>query len=514
MTDHTPIPPIRFAPARGARIAYQVFGEGPATVVSIPPMAQNIEMAWERPEITAMFDRFASFCRFVHFDKRGTGSSDRRSHVPGIDERVDDLRSVMDHASIERAHFFANSEGGPMALLFAATYPDRVQSLTLWGSGPSMMPPNMTAKQREQQIDRHQRFVEVWGTAQSPVVDRFAPSLAGDQAFRSWHQRYERHAAGTHSLRELLELSLDMDVREILPALEVPTLVLHRSGDQVVPIEFGRELEAGIPNARLVELEGNDHFGYAGDVETWMREMEKFVTGELKSRPRRTRPHPSVNIVTLGRFSVDTGGTAVPASEWGSRRARQLCKRLVVARGWPVTRDELIDLLWPDEFDRPRLGARLSVQLSAVRRVLGGGVIADRETVRLNLDEVSTDLDRFHAAKDEPAIVAAYTGEFLPEDRYDDWTGPTRDEARSRFVSAARNLATRYSEQKHYQRSAELSRRLIEADKYDEAAHRMLVENLVAAGERGEARHAHAAWSTAMAELGIEVEPMGSGDRS
>jgi DNA-binding SARP family transcriptional activator len=149
-----------------------------------------------------------------------------------------------------------------------------------------------------------------------------------------------------------------------------------------------------------------------------------------------------------------------------------------------------------------------------VRRVLGGGVIADRETVRLNLDEVTTDLADFHAAVDEAAIVAAYTGEFLPEDRYDDWTGPTRDEARSRFVSAARDLATRYREQKRYRESAELSRRLIETDRYDEDAHRMLVETLVAAGEPGEAGHAHAAWSAAMAKLGIDVEPMGSGGRS
>ncbi|MFW2383211.1 MAG: alpha/beta fold hydrolase, partial [Acidimicrobiales bacterium] len=151
----TSIPPIHFAQARGARIAYQIFGEGQATIVSIPPMAQNIEMAWERPEIRRMFDRFGSFSRFLHFDKRGTGASDRRSHVPGIDERVDDLRAVLDHAAIERSHFFVSSEGGPMAILFAATYPDRVQSLTLWGSGPSMMPAEMTEDERMERIERH-----------------------------------------------------------------------------------------------------------------------------------------------------------------------------------------------------------------------------------------------------------------------------------------------------------------------------------------------------------------------
>jgi pimeloyl-ACP methyl ester carboxylesterase/DNA-binding SARP family transcriptional activator len=504
----SPIPPIRFAPARGGRLAYQDFGEGPPIIVSIPPMAQNIEMAWERPEIRGMLERFGSFCRFIHFDKRGTGCSDRRSHVPGMDERVDDVRAIMDAAGVARGHFFASSEGGPMAILFAATYPDRVESLVLNGTGATLMPPDLEADALASVRERNRSFADVWGTEDSPVVDRFAPSLAGDASFRAWHQRYERHAATTDSLRDLLELSFDMDVRVLLGDLDVPTLVLHRTGDRVVPASYGRELAAAIPGARLFEQPGDDHFSYAGDVDPWMEEVERFVTGTVRPRPPRPAAPPTVRIVTLGRFAVEVDGEEVPTSAWGSRRSRQLCKRLVAARGWPVTRDELMDLLWPDEFDIHKLSARLSVQLSAVRRVLGGGVIADRQSVRLDLDEVSTDLEALHDAADDAAIVAAYSGEFLPEDRYDDWTVGTRDEARSVFVAAARRLADGAARRGDHREAAAQARRLIQADRYDESAHRSLVGSLLAAGEPGEARRAHAAWTAAMGELDIPVPPL------
>ena len=514
MTTAEAIPPIPFAPARGARIAYQVFGDGPATIVAIPPTAQNIEMAWERPEIRHMFERFASFSRFIHFDKRGTGASDRRSHIPGIDERVEDLRAVMDHAEIERAHLFVASEGGPMAILFAATYPNRVESLTLWGSAASMVPSVLSEDELVEQRDLNERFARVWGTPDSPVVDGFAPSLAGDQSFREWHQRYERQAASSDSLLELLELTFEMDVREVLPMLDLPTLVLHRTGDRIVSIDLGRELAREIPGARLVELPGDDHFSYAGDVDTWMTEMERFVTGEVK--PRSTSPShaPVVRITTLGRFAVEVDGSEIPSSAWGSRRARQLCKRLVAARGWPVTRDELFELLWPDEFDRRKLGARLSVQLSAVRRVLGGGVIADRQTVSLNLDEVATDLEAFSNASDDRTVVAAFAGEFLPEDVYEDWSAAIRDEVRSRFVVAARRLAEQNLQEGRPDRAVELGRRLLDVDRYDESAHQLVVTALLAGGETREAKRAHLAWANAMQELGVEIVPFSRLQRS
>lgn len=498
--------PVHFADARGARLAWQVWGDGPANVLAIPPLAQNIEAAWEWPWIADMLERFGSFSRYAHFDKRGTGASDHQSRIPGLDERVDDVRAVMDAAGFDSAHLFVQSDGGPMALMYAHTYPDRVDSVILFGSGAYMVPPGVTD---EQWVEARDRRVAEWGTPQSRMVDDFAPSQAANQEYRSWHQRYERQAASTDSLRDLVDVISEMDVREILPSIDVPTLVIHRTGDQRVSVDLGRELAREIPGARLLELPGDDHFAYVGDLDEWMPEVERFVTGEV--RPRQQRPQPSsVRILTLGGFGVEVDGEPVAAAAWGSRNARQVCKRLVAARGWPVTREALIDLLWPDEDDMRRLSARLSVQLSAVRRVLGRGVVADRETVRLDVEEVSTDLEDFYKATDDAAVVAAYGGEFLPEDRFEDWSGPPRDEARTRFVTASRRLARLERERGQPLRAVEVARGIIEADRYDDDAHRLVVEALLEAEEVGEARRAHETWVAAMADLDILVEPFES----
>lgn len=236
-----------------------------------------------------------------------------------------------------------------------------------------------------------------------------------------------------------------------------------------------------------------------------MDEVERFVTGTVS--PRRSPYAPKVMITTLGRFAVVRDGEEVPVSEWGSRMARQICKRLVAARGWPVTREQLIDMTWPEETDMRRLSARLSVQLSAIRRVLGGGVIADRSSVRLDLDEVSTDLEDFFAADSAEDVVAFYSGEFLPDDVYEDWTAPVRDEARARFITAGHRLGTDLSDD---DRKVWLARRLVEADPYDERAHRLLVAALLSIGEKNEAEHAHERWVSVFSELGIEVEPLES----
>lgn len=501
------MPELRFAPARGARLAYQRFGSGPATVVAVPPLAQNVEVAWERPEIAAMLRRLAAFSDYTHYDKRGTGSSDRTSRVPGLDERVDDLRAVMDHAGIERAHLFAQSGGGPTSLMFAATYPERVESVTLFGSGARLTDRDLTDDEVAAIHARQDDFARRWGTPDSTVLDLFAPSLAVDDGFRAWHQRYERMAAGADSLRELMRLNLEIDVREVLPRIDVPVLVLHRTGDRGVSLACAREVAAAVPDGRLVELPGDDHFGYAGDVEPWIAEVERFVTGAVRTPPVARVGRPQVRIVTLGRFAVEVDGAEVPTSAWGSRRARQLCKRLVVARGWPVTRDQLIELLWPDQPDDRRLGARLSVQLSAVRRVLGGGVVADRSTVALDLDEVATDLEALLRATDDRAVVDAFTGELLPEDRYEDWTTPVRRETASRFAGAARRLAESAVSEGEHLRAVELAQRVLALDPYDETAHDLVVRALVAAGELGRARQAHHDRAVALGELGIEVEP-------
>lgn len=500
------VPETQFAQANGARLAYQVFGSGTENILAVPPLAQNIEIAWEQPEIRAMLERFGSFSTYAVFDKRGTGASGRRSRVPGIDERVEDLRVVMDAVGFEQAHLFAQSDGGPMSILFAATYPDRVQSLTLYGTGAKTNRGDATQEVYELARDRQTRE---WGTADSRIVDGFAPSRADDPTFRSWHQRYERHCATPDSLSELLDLSWETDVTEALPLVDTPTLVLHNTHERIIPVESGRHLAENIAGATLIEYDRPDHFCYIGDLDPWMADVEKFVTGTEISRKPVT-PNNDVRIVTLGRFAVEVNGEEVPNSDWGSRRARQLCKRLVAARGWPVTRDELIDMLWPEESDRQALSARLSVQLSAVRRILGGGVIANRESVRLNLDEVSTDLHDFFETTDDEQIAQQYAGEFLPEDLYDDWTHGSRDEARRRFTQAARAVAAQAATDGNHELVTQLAQQLVASDPYEQEFHLMLIKAHQEAGLAGEARRAHESWSRAMAELDLDVPPIES----
>ena len=505
-TSRRETPPVRFADSKGARIAYQQWGEGDVHLVGVPPAAQNIEMAWEWPDIGAMLERFGQFSIYTHFDKRGTGSSDRQSRVPGLDERVEDLVAVMDHAGIERAHILGISEGGPMAILLADSFPDRVISLILHGTGPSLVPADASEELLEQSREARRVMAKTWGTPESIMIDVFAPSMADNEAFRQWHEVYERRASTPQSLMEIFD-SYEVDVvSEILPRLDLPVLVQHRTGDQIIPVEGGRRLAAAIPGAELIEYEGIDHFQYVGDVDSWMVDLERWITGTVVERPRIHAGRP--RIMVLGRFAVEVGGTEVPASAWGSRLARQLCKRLVVARGWPVTREQLVDQLWPDETDTKRLSARLSVHLSGVRKVLGGGVIADRDTVRLDLDHVAVDLEELHTATDDVEVVAAYTGELLPEDRYDDWSVAARSEAQARFVASGHRLAEAAMTSGDHATVVDITSRLLAADRYDERAHRLRVLGHQLAGNESGARQAHQDWAEALAELDVSVPPL------
>ena len=499
------VPDTQFAlTPNGSSIAYQSIGDGDVTIVSVPPLAQNIEMAWEWPAIRRMFEGFATFCRFLAFDKRGTGMSNRSPDIPRLDERVDELSAVMDHAGIDRAYVMGTSEGGPMTLTFAATYPDRVQGVILESSAASLTPRVDDDRDRatDGQIALWQRVVAGWGTSESIIVDLFAPTLADDGEFRRWHERYERNAAGRDAIGILVDLAREMDARGVLHRIECPVLILHRVGDRVVHIDRAREtcglLRSHGVDVEVVEMPGDDHFLYATDLAFALGAIERFTTGRVSDRKLTWRTD-RIEVITMGRFDVVVDEAAVPTSEWGSKRARTLLKRLVVARGWPVTRDELIELLWPEGGGTDRLGARLSVQLSAVRRILRGGVVADRSSIRLDLDHVDVDIERWFAQTDDDAIVAGYDGEFLPDDRYDDWSAPLRDEMRARFGVAVRRLA----EVSNARDAIELWRRLLTQAPYDEDAHRALVATLRAEGRLSEARTAYQTYVAAMDDLGV-----------
>ncbi|MDY7102336.1 MAG: alpha/beta fold hydrolase [Actinomycetota bacterium] len=516
------IPPVRFA-GDDVRIAYQAWGEGAEAVLAVPPLAQNIELAWESPEIAGMLRRFGSFCRYAHFDKRGTGASDPADGVADLDERIDDMRLVLDAAGFDRAHLYGVSDGGPMAVLFAATYPERVCSLVLDSTAACLAPelPSTDDGSRRAMWDL---FVAGWGTEASITMEIFGPSLLEVERFRAWWPRYERQAASPSALRDLLAMNALADVRPLLDDIDVPTLVLHHTGDRAVPLENAEELAAGIDGARLVTFEGGDHWSFAGDIDPWMDEIERWVTGTttgVRAAPERSGAAtagspgpgspdtPATNetaITTLGRFAVERDGVEVPVREWGSRRARQLCKRLVVASGQAVPRDELIELLWPEDPEPERLGARLSVVLSIVRRVLGRGIEADRDAVRLDPSEVRLDLAALRDARsagDDATVVALYDGAFLPEDAYEDWTAATRNECRHAFVTSAARLLDGAGEPA--ERLA-LADRALDVDPHLDKAHRARVRSLAAQGERAAALTAYERYRAALAELGVAPE--------
>jgi len=211
-------------------------------------------------------------------------------------------------------------------------------------------------------------------------------------------------------------------------------------------------------------------------------------------------------IRTFGGFGVRRNGTEVPLSAWGSRRARVLCKRLAAAGGQPVPRDVLFELLWPDDPDPSKLGARLSVQLSVVRRVLDGGVIADRDSVSFDLDSISLDLEQFRAAITAGRLaeaVAIYRGPFLPEDLYEPWADAPRNRARAAYVTALGSLTDEASGRDDHVAVIDLAQRLLEADPFNSDGHRRLISALDRAGQHGAARQARDRYSDHMRELGI-----------
>lgn len=269
-------PETRYARSGEVHIAYQVIGSGPFDLVFVPGFISHVDYVWEEPRWSAFLERLASFSRLICFDKRGTGLSDRISAIPTLEERMDDVRAVMDAVGSERAALFGISEGGPMSLLFAATHPDRTLALTLYGSyalfPTAVMSPERLAEYLE-------KVEELWGTGK--LVPGFAPSLAEDVAFRKWWARFERLGASPSAVKTLMQMNSEIDIRGILPAIHVPTLIMHRVGDPRVNVAAGRYLAQHIAGARYVELPGNDHLFCAGDSRPILDEIEKFLTGSL-----------------------------------------------------------------------------------------------------------------------------------------------------------------------------------------------------------------------------------------
>jgi pimeloyl-ACP methyl ester carboxylesterase len=267
------LPETRYALSGDVNIAYQVMGDGPVDIILVPGFISHIEFRHELPGYTAFLRHLSTFARVVSFDKRGQGLSDRVSDAPSLEQRMDDVRAIMDAIGSQRATLFGHSEGCAMSALFAATYPERVSRLILFGG-------YVTRRDVILEELLEQR-VKLWGTG--AMIKRVAPSLAANPDAVAQFAKFERLSASPGAVKSFTVLNSQIDVSLILPAIRVPTLVLHRRGDVQVPIELGRELAACIPDAKFIEYPGIDHIITASDIDAVLGDIEEFVTGHRET---------------------------------------------------------------------------------------------------------------------------------------------------------------------------------------------------------------------------------------
>jgi pimeloyl-ACP methyl ester carboxylesterase/DNA-binding CsgD family transcriptional regulator len=282
------MPVTSYAKSGEVNIAYQAFGDGPVDLVFVPGFISHIELAWEEPYLARFLRRLATFARVIFFDKRGTGLSDPAPRPPGLSERMDDIRAVMDAAGSQRAALFGVSDGGCLCIAFTAAYPERSASLVTYGSFARRLrsddyPWGWSAEHLAEVLggmDRGWASGKWWAAAN--------PSVADDEQYQAWWGRYLRAAASPTMGRGALGLNAELDIRHLLAGVHVPTLVIHRTNEQWVDVGNSRYLAAHIEDARLLEASGVDHRPWLGDADEILDAIETFLTGTT-ARPRVKR---------------------------------------------------------------------------------------------------------------------------------------------------------------------------------------------------------------------------------
>lgn len=310
-------PATQYARSGDLHIAFQVFGDGTLDLMLVRGYATHMDLSWEWPEFRRMMDRLSGFARVILFDKRGTGLSDPVEDPPSLEDRMDDVRAVMDAAGSDRAALWGFSEGGAMAMLFAATHPDRTSHLVLYDTmaRTTWAPDYPWATPADSLIQSAKELIApYWGRGTN--IEVWIPTLADDpRAVEQWG-KYERQAASPGMFMKLNRMLLDVDVRHILPAIRVPTLVLHRRHDRVVNVAHGRYVAEQIPTARFVELPGIDHAVEAGDTGIVLDHVEEFLTGA-----HRVGEHNRVLVTVM---FTDLVGSTERAATLGDKQWRDL----------------------------------------------------------------------------------------------------------------------------------------------------------------------------------------------
>lgn len=311
-------PETKYARSGEVHIAYQVVGDGPLDLVLVPGWISHIEHQWEDPAHARFLERLASFSRLITFDKRGTGLSDRvaDSALPTLEQRMDDVRAVMDAVGCSRAALVGVSEGGPMSALFAATYPERTVALVMYGTYAKRIrdADYPWAPSREEHAAVLATYLQSWGTAVRLEV--YAPSVAGDERWRQWWARHQRLAASPGAGVALARMNIEIDIRDVLPTISVPTLILHRTDDRLARVEGARYIAAKIPGAKYIEQPGNDHLPWLGDADALVAEIQEFLTG--------VRPEAEVDRVLATVLFTDIVGSTERAAALGDARWRDL----------------------------------------------------------------------------------------------------------------------------------------------------------------------------------------------
>lgn len=363
-------PETHYAQNGDVNIAYQVIGEGDLDVVFVMGWISHLEYFWEEPHFAAFLNRLASFSRLILFDKRGTGLSDRVpiNQLPTLEQRMEDVHAVMDAVGSERAALIGVSEGGPMCSLFAATYPERTLALIMIGTYAKRIqekdyPWAPTIEQRERFFELMKRD---WGKAVG--IEERAPSLSADENFRNWWATYLRMGASPGAALALTKMNAEIDVRHVLPSIQVPSMVIHRAGDMCLKVEEGRFVASQIPGCKYVELPGIDHLPFVGNQSEILDEIEEFLTG--------VRSAPEYDSVLATVMQICIVNPDEQAETFGHERWREIFERshtfvrnqIKLFKGREVSYDEQGVLA---TFDGPAKAVRCAQAITSSARRLG-----------------------------------------------------------------------------------------------------------------------------------------------
>jgi pimeloyl-ACP methyl ester carboxylesterase/class 3 adenylate cyclase len=370
------LPVTCYAQSGDLNIAFQTMGNGPVDIILIPGFISHVEFTHEMIGYTSFLRRLSAFARVVTFDKRGQGLSDRADGVAPLEQRMDDVRAIMDEIGSQPAILFGFSEGCPMSVLFAATYPERVSHIILFGGFARFADYAGDIEERIRQRVKH------WGTGAG--ISAIMPSLAANPDAVAVFAKFERLSASPGAVRAVMQMNALIDVRSILPSVRVPTLVLHRQNDALVPVEQGRELAMRIPGAKFIEYPGDGHAFWYGDVEAMLGDIEEFVTGA-----RQGSSHELERVLATVLFTdiVDSTRSAAEMGDHTWRRLLdshdQLAKQMVEKHRGSLIKSTGDGVL--ATFDGPGRAVRCALSFGAAAKQIGLPLRAGLHTGEIEL---------------------------------------------------------------------------------------------------------------------------------